>query len=153
MLITRRSWVRSPHGPAGDSSFVSISTTPTPDSRPAAQPPNSQQPRERALRQHFPTARRKQATHRTRHAPRRPSTTFDSSVGRAVDCRGYGQVSIGRWFKSGSKDSFSSLASFSSTRASPPHVRGGKKEEGKETRKRFRYRESNPGHLGESQVS
>ena len=30
---------------------------------------------------------------------------FDSSVGRAVDCRGW-QLSIGHWFKSGSKEIF-----------------------------------------------
>ena len=30
--------------------------------------------------------------------------TFDSSVGRAVDCSSWNQISIGRWFKSGSKD-------------------------------------------------
>ena len=42
--------------------------------------------------------------------------SFDSSVGRAVDCRGV-KLSIGRWFKSGSKDffffSFSSLTIYS----------------------------------------
>jgi hypothetical protein len=32
---------------------------------------------------------------------------FDSSVGRAVDCSRIEQISIGRWFKSGSKDFFS----------------------------------------------
>ena len=31
-------------------------------------------------------------------------STFDSSVGRAVDCSWLKQRSIGRWFKSGSKD-------------------------------------------------
>ena len=36
-------------------------------------------------------------------------SSFDSSVGRAVDCsRIHRQISIGRWFKSGSKDFFSS---------------------------------------------
>jgi hypothetical protein len=39
-------------------------------------------------------------------------STFDSSVGRAVDCSWLKQRSIGRWFKSGSKDClfFSKLA-------------------------------------------
>ena len=31
---------------------------------------------------------------------------LDSSVGRAVDCSCDHQTSIGRWFKSGSRDSF-----------------------------------------------
>ena len=31
-------------------------------------------------------------------------TTLDSSVGRAVDCSCKCQTSIGRWFKSGSKE-------------------------------------------------
>ena len=34
----------------------------------------------------------------------RSRTTFDSSVGRAVDCSCEQLISIGRWFKSGSKD-------------------------------------------------
>ena len=36
------------------------------------------------------------------------SVSFDSSVGRAEDCSGcqHWQVSLGRWFKSGSKDFF-----------------------------------------------
>ena len=32
------------------------------------------------------------------------TTTVDSSVGRAVDCSVMSQVSIGRWFKSGSTE-------------------------------------------------
>ena len=34
-------------------------------------------------------------------------TSLDSSVGRAVDCSCNCQTSIGRWFKSGSRDFFS----------------------------------------------
>ena len=33
-------------------------------------------------------------------------TTLDSSVGRAVDCSCKCQTSIGRWFKSGSREFF-----------------------------------------------
>ena len=33
-------------------------------------------------------------------------TTLDSSVGRAVDCSCNCQTSIGRWFKSGSREFF-----------------------------------------------
>ena len=36
-------------------------------------------------------------------------TTLDSSVGRAVDCSCNCQTSIGRWFKSGSREFFSGI--------------------------------------------
>ena len=38
-------------------------------------------------------------------------TTLDSSVGRAVDCSCKCQTSIGRWFKSGSRECFFLLQS------------------------------------------
>ena len=35
-----------------------------------------------------------------------PYRTLDSSVGRAGDCRGIAQASLGHWFESGSRDIF-----------------------------------------------
>ena len=41
------------------------------------------------------------------HLPRHTCEALDSSVGRAVDCSCDCQISIGRWFKSGSREFFS----------------------------------------------
>ena len=37
------------------------------------------------------------------------SSSLDSSVGRAEDCRGTMQLSLGHWFESGSRDIFGAI--------------------------------------------
>lgn len=75
--------------------------------------------------------------------------TFDSSVGRAEDCRCYKRPSLGRWFKSGSKDVWFFLAKRCEDKLTADFACVFGQQETED----FPDRESNPGRGGESAES